>query len=240
MKTFYTLVTLLLLLTNTNVPTLQASPKSQLAESSILRAGLEEHATYQVTFTSSWSEATHPGFPAGAHFSPLIGATHNLSTTFWMSGTLASSGIEQMAETGATSLLREEIDNAGVAVLETISGSGLGTSPGEVTIPLIHVSQEHPLATLVTMIAPSPDWFVGVHNLSLLDEQGNWQDSLVITLYPYDAGSDDGADYAAPNVEANPHQPINSLRGQHPFSAEPIGTLTFTRVRMIHLPLISR
>lgn len=236
MKSFSVIYALLLLLQLTSV----ATSAPVLGAGGSIPAPQDARALYQVTFASSWSEETHPGFPLGAHFSSLIGATHNLSATFWMSGTLASPGIEQMAETGGTALMRDEINAAGSDVLETISASALGTSPAEVTIPQITVDQNHPLVTLVTMIAPSPDWFVGVHDLSLKDTAGNWQDSVVVTLYPYDAGSDDGPDYTSPDAEANPHQPIRSMQGEHPFSTEPIGTLTFTRLRMNYLPLILR
>lgn len=201
-----------------------------------------EVATYTVTFTSTWSAETHPGtsFPSNAHFSPLIGATHNLSATFWLSGTLASPGMEQMAETGGVSTLRSEFEAAGATVREIVAGSGLGSSPGQVTIPTFTVSQSHPLITLVTMIAPSPDWFVGVHDLALRDEQGAWVDELVITLYPYDAGSDDGTDYTAADVEPTPHQPITRISGTAPFSTEPIGAFIFTRVKQVYLPLVNQ
>ena len=68
--------------------------------------------TYRVDFEATWSAATHAGaYPGGAHFSPLVGATHDATTTLWESGALASAGIEQMAETGGTSLLRNEINS---------------------------------------------------------------------------------------------------------------------------------
>lgn len=145
-----------------------------------------------------------------------------------------------MAETGGTDTLRAEINALGADVLATISGSGLGNTPGAVTIPTIVVDGDHPAVTLVTMIAPSPDWFVGVHGLSLLDEAGRWHDEVVVTLYPYDAGSDDGTDYSAANVEATPHQPISLLTGIAPFSTEPIGTLTLTRQvqTQLYLPIV--
>jgi hypothetical protein len=46
-------------------------------------------ATYGVTFESTWSETTHPtDFPQFdlAHFSPLVGATHNADAVFWADG----------------------------------------------------------------------------------------------------------------------------------------------------------
>lgn len=200
----------------------------------------EPSAIYTITFQSEWSNETHPhdNFPGNAHFSPLIGATHTLSTTLWLPGELASPGIEQMAETGATNQLRSEIIANGAAIGQMITGSGLSRTPGEVIIPTITINREHPAVTLVTMIAPSPDWFVSVHAFSLLDEAGQWKDQVVMELYPYDAGTDDGVDYSSPNAEPEMHQPISSLQGTTPFSSAPIGTMTFTRQHRGFLPLI--
>ena len=187
-------------------------------------------ARYRVTFNATWSATTHPtDFPSGAHFSPLIGAVHNESVSFWADSAIASPGIEQMAETGGTGLLTREIraaipDNA----LSVINGRGIG-SPASTTTSEIVVTLDHPLITLVTMIAPSPDWFVGVAGQSLQNEFGQWMDELTVVLYPYDSGTDDGSSYRSSNADSSPKQPIRSLRGVSPFSDEPIGTYTFTR-----------
>ncbi len=188
-------------------------------------------AIYSVTFNATWSATTHPtDFPSGAHFSPLIGAVHNDSASFWASGETATPGIEQMAETGGTGLLTREIraeipDNA----ISVINGRGIG-SPASTTISEVLVTLDHPLITLVTMIAPSPDWFVGTAGQSMQDEFGQWLDELTFVLYPYDSGTDDGTSYRSPNADSSPRQAIKGLKGVSPFSDEPIGTYTFTRI----------
>ena len=191
-----------------------------------------DSAVYSVTFNATWSVATHPrDFPRGAHFSPLIGAVHDDGARFWASGETATPGIESMAETGGTSTLRSEIRaRIPVNALSVISGPGLGTSPARTTISPVVVRVDYPLITLVTMIAPSPDWFVGVSGLSLMDEFGQWVEELEFTLYPYDSGTDDGTSYTSANADSSPRQPIRSLRGEAPFSDAPIGTFTFTRI----------
>ena len=69
-----------------------------------------DNATYRIQFNATWSASTHPeDFPRGAHFSPLIGAVHDSTVQFWAIGATATAGIEQMAETGATSILTQEI-----------------------------------------------------------------------------------------------------------------------------------
>ena len=187
-------------------------------------------ATYRAVFDATWSASTHPtNFPGGAHFSPLIGAVHNDSVTFWALEGIATPGIERMAETGGTATLAAEIraEIPGPA-LTVINGSGT-RSPGSATIQAITLREDFPLVTLVTMIAPSPDWFVGVSGLSLRDDEGNWLQELQVVLYPLDAGTDNGANYTSANDDTQPKEPIRSLQGQHPFSDEPVGTFTFTR-----------
>ena len=187
-------------------------------------------ATYRIDFSATWSTTTHPDdFPGGAHWSPLIGAVHSSRASFWKMGETASAGMESMAETGATGTLTSEIDSEIPAnALSVINGSGSG-SPGSVRIRGVEVGLDDPLITLVSMIAPSPDWFAGVTGVSLLNGVGQWTESRRVLLFPLDAGSDSGTSYTASNANTSPKEPITSLRGLGPFSEAPVATLTFTR-----------
>lgn len=49
--------------------------------------------------------------------------------------------------------------------------------------------------SFVSMIDPSPDWFVGVSRLELCLENGSWVESKVLDLFPWDAGTDSGPTY---------------------------------------------
>jgi hypothetical protein len=189
-------------------------------------------ATYEAVFVAEWSQATHPVmFPPNPHFSPLVGGTHAGSVSFWAPGGLASPGIESMAETGATTLLRAEVQDAidDATAGSVLLGGSIAVSPGQRSM-VFDIGPDHPLVTLVTMIAPSPDWFVGVHGLSLRDG-GRWVGSLSVDLWAYDAGTDSGLTYTASNSDTNPQEPIRNLSGEAPFAgAGRIGTLTFTRM----------
>lgn len=191
-------------------------------------------ARYQVTFETTWSAVTHPtDFPEDAHFSPLIGGTHSAAARFWQPQGVASDGIEAMAERGRTSPLDTEIQaaiNAGTA-RRVLRGSGVTTLPGTASIDF-EIDLEQPLVTLVTMIAPSPDWFAGVHDLSLV-ERGNWVDEKTVTLLPYDAGTDHGATYDSPDRDAQPREPIRTIDGRpldRAGSVGPVGRFVFRRL----------
>ena len=170
----------------------------------------ETQATYTVTFESSWSAETHPtGFPANAHFSPLVGATHNNTVIIWDAGELASEGIEVMAETGGTTPLQAEVQDmidsgrAGQILL----GPEMEVSPGSVQMTFT-ITSDFPLVSLVSMLAPSPDWFLGVRSVNLLGGDGIFLDEAVVELQAYDSGTDSGTDYTSPNEDTNPAVPI--------------------------------
>jgi len=191
-------------------------------------------ATYVATFEAAWSAETHPSdFPGNPHFSPLVGGTHSSRVRFWEAGATASPGIEAMAERGRTSPLDAEVEAAITAgsAGSLILGGAISRSPGSATAEF-EIDREHPLVSLVTMVAPSPDWFVGVDGLSLV-EGGDWVAERVVTLYPWDAGTDDGGSYTAADADSQPRVPIRPLSG-HPVAlggaVAPFGTLSFRRI----------
>jgi hypothetical protein len=223
------------LLTSNSDMNLGSSCRAALAFAFISTASADlafangDTALYDVRFDATWSNATHPGaFPGGAHFSPLIGATHNSSVEFWAPGSLATPGIEGMAETGSQFGLFGEINvaiTAGTAGAAHL-GNGLG-SPDTESLTFT-VTDEFPLFTMVTMIAPSPDWFVGVHGVDLQTSTG-WVDSLTVQAFAYDSGTDNGLGFNSPNSNTSPADPISLITGGPFDGTVDLGTFTFTR-----------
>ena len=150
-------------------------------------------ATYDLTFTATWTSSTHPtDFPSNPHFSGMIGGTHDSTVSFWDTGAIASEGIKRMAELGSKGPLRSEVNQA-ISALNAggvVEGSVMN-SPGSQTITF-EIRPSWNLVTVTSMVAPSPDWFVGVSGLDLLGSDGNWIDSLEVDLFVYDAGTDSG------------------------------------------------
>lgn len=187
------------------------------------------NSKYTVTFRSNWSAGTYPkDFPSNPHYSGLIGATHNEHVSFWKVGGVASAGIKNMSETGSKSPLKEEIRKAikdGTAK-SLLSGKGLRTSPGVVSLNF-EVVPSHSKVTLSSMLAPSPDWFVGVSALELC-RRGGWITDQSIDLFIYDAGTDSGNSYQSPNQNTNPREKITRST-EDIFKKSPVGTLRFVK-----------
>ncbi|WP_419551800.1 SwmB domain-containing protein [Candidatus Poriferisodalis sp.] len=190
-------------------------------------------AVYTVRFRGLWTTTVTPeGRPGGAHFSPLIGGVHSADATFLASGGRASAGVERMAETGGTGTLRDEVRAAVDAAVPTALGvlrrSGNIGATGAGTLSGVMATAEFPRVTLTTMIAPSPDWFVGVSGLPLLDAAGRWFRAHEVDLFPWDAGTEDGTGFSLSNPATSPRGVITSIRGTGKFTTERIASLTFT------------
>jgi len=177
----------------------------------------EGHATYSAVLKSTWSAETHPNdFPDKAHFSELIGATHSSEVSFWSLGQKASAGIKDVSELGINRKFFKEVKWAkkiGEAS-SVIHGPDIKNASGraEVEFPVIG---KYSLLTLMAMIAPSPDWFVGVSGFNLC-ENGTWVSNKTIDLKVYDAGTDDGKTYTAKDQVTVPKGVITELRsGMH-------------------------
>jgi Spondin_N len=192
----------------------------------------QQSVTYEFEFIAEWSASAHPTqFPSNPHFSPVTGATHSDAISLWSPGAIATNGIEVMAETGGTNALRTEvldhIDDGNAD--QFLRFGSVPLSPGS-TSAQFTVSKDFPLLTLVTMIAPSPDWFVGIHDLNLFQD-GVWIEGQTFDLDPYDSGTDSGISYTSSNANTSPHLPIANIADEFPFAGTPrIGTLRITRI----------
>lgn len=183
---------------------------------------------------ASWSAQSHPNeTPRTPHFSRLIGGTHRATVKFWEPGGQASEGIRLMAEQGRTTPLDLEIEAAITAghAQRVLVGGAIDRSPDSVTLDF-EISRDFSLVTLVSMVAPSPDWFVGVSGLNLI-ENGDWAAEKVVVLQPWDAGTDSGHTFSAADLRTSPQEPIHVI-ATGPLvvgaSVPPMGTFTFRRI----------
>ncbi|XP_025832905.1 spondin-1 isoform X2 [Agrilus planipennis] len=178
-------------------------------------------AKYEVTFEGLWSRNTHPkDFPEdkwSTKFSDVIGASHSVDYSFWNYGELANDGLRQLAENGNTRELEKELKDNSRHIRTIIKARGISypNITGK-TFAVFRVDNIHHLISLVSMIFPSPDWFVGVSNLELCLRNCSWIESKVLNLYPVDAGIDDGVTYMDRDSPSNPPLPIRQLKSNSP------------------------
>ena len=199
-------------------------------------AAAADIARYEVRFDATWTADSHPlDYPGNAHFSGLVGATHNDAYTLFADGGTATPGLEALSEKGAHSPLDGEIR---AAIDKGIAGAlfesaPLFSFPGKLMAQFT-ASPVHPYASVAAMVAPSPDWFTGVSQVALMKD-GKWIDSITLTLYAWDAGTDNGTTYKAADADAQPRQSIR-LNAAPQFAGadgamKPVGTVSFIRLK---------
>ena len=197
----------------------------------------QSSATYDISLTTIWNSAAHTSVPGNAHWSPLSGATHKNPNDILEFGAIAptTDGIKDIAETGNTTNFNDEID-AIIAAGNSDQYLQQGFAPfagnnSVSTLNDITVSEDFPLITLVSMVAPSPDWFVAVNNLDL--RSGNnavnngWKDTFTLDVFAYDSGTDSGINYTTGDMPTEPREPISMVSG-FPINGNRMGTITFT------------
>jgi hypothetical protein len=197
-------------------------------------ASAEPAVRYQVTFERTWSAETHPAdFPLLAHFSPVIGATHNGSFEVFPKGEKASAGLEHLCEEGKHQPLDAEIRAAvakGTAGALIETPDPLRSVPGKATASF-EIDPAHPKVSIGAMIAPSPDWCAVAADV-LLYENGQWVATKTIALEAWDMGTDSATSYRAFDDDTQPRGPIQ-LNETPYFVREgkrvPVGSVTFVR-----------
>ena len=187
-------------------------------------------ATYEVAFCLNWNNKDFPiDYPSNAHFSKLIGWSHQSENDFFSLGTMASDGIKNMAELGDNSALINELNNKinDGKGLDCVIGENLNKGVGTISFN-IDVDKENPSVTLATMLAPSPDWYVAVVDVNLFENESFVKEKTINGLV-CDSGTDSGKTFKSSNEETTPKQPI-SLITSSPLGTSPtLCTVTFTK-----------
>lgn len=157
--------------------------------------------TLSVTFTYTWTAANETDaaqYPPNAHFSPVVCAASSKATLFVL-GAAASPGFKLIAETGETGILTEELGRSAGESKEA-PGPPVGTSVLTTEALDFKLDDKRSWIGCASMIAPSPDWVVGITDRDMCDrETGKWKTGAQELLGPYTAGTDAGTSYLAAN-----------------------------------------
>ena len=191
-------------------------------------------ATYEITITRSWSDATHPLDWPGvtAHFTGGIGATHDAAYTMFRAGGIATPGLEMLSQKGMPTPFDQELAAAKArGAVGTVFQYGAIWTVGGTASVQVQATDAFTVLSFANMVAPSPDWFTGVTDVQL-KRDGKWIDSETLTLYAWDSGTNDARTYKADKIAVNPFAPT-ALNGAPMFmqggNRIPVGTATIRR-----------
>ena len=189
---------------------------------------LAEVVQYEVTFESSFSADNHPvEFPDNGHFTTHIGATHNADYSYWSPGGISREGIKVLAEMGTSGPSEEEV----AAAMEAGTANQFIRMPAEGSRSF-RISSRFPLISMASMIAPSPDWFIGFHGVDLR-AGGDWIEEISFDAWAYDAGTDSGPTYRSPNEVTEPFEPIARITDGIFDGAPRLGEFTIRRTGLL-------
>jgi Spondin_N len=170
---------------------------------------LYTEATYAIEVKGKWML---PEFtvPANVHFTNFAGMVHNANGELWKPGKLATKGVENVAEVGTTTVILAEIDSVirtknalSLIFFAPPSATGIKTST-------IYCNSNYSFVSMASMIAPSPDWFIGLSGLNLYTNK-KWVADTTVQLFVYDAGTEDGDVFGYSNPATMPQQFIKLL-----------------------------
>lgn len=172
-------------------------------------AKIDSTASYKIYIIGTWAMPQHI-IPANVHFTQFVGLIHGDETAIYKQGTLASKGVENIAEIGNSTVLKNEMDSL-IAANKALSKFFLniaGAIGKDSTSALVNIKNSK--ISFISMLAPSPDWFVGIDSYNLI-QNGKWVSEITIPIYGYDAGTEDGDVFGYANPATVPQQPITLM-----------------------------
>jgi hypothetical protein len=139
----------------------------------------------------------------GSYFTPLLVAAHDSGTRLFSSGDTASANLQAMAEGGDIAGLAADVEaiNATVA---TNPAEGL-LQPGESTSVNLNTdaSPDNTSLSIVAMILPSNDGFIGLNGINIPTEPGIY----TFNVSAYDAGTEGNDEIVGSGAPNEPGYP---------------------------------
>jgi len=135
---------------------------------------LDSMRRYRVRITGIWA---NPPFvtPGNAHFSSFSGTVHSAAKPLINIASVSSPGFESLAESGNNTAMNAEnkiLVESSSDVLDYYQSSGIAAT-GDAEF-LLTFDEEHSQFSIFTMIAPSPDWVVGLNAFDFKKTDGTW------------------------------------------------------------------
>lgn len=194
----------LLLSTSVAIPVIRTADSSVPSSSDV---------QYNCVFENQWTKDRHPKeYPLDAvHWTRQVLASHSSNYNMWKEGSLASDAVKIIAEAGGTAGIVREVEKD-QGSYEIGYDKYLGSDQTMRFNNPLPMSSDKRYISVITKMAPSPDWFSGFHDFSAVNEdKQTWYKNFVIETYPYDAGVEDGIVYDNFNGSTKPQQPVTQF-----------------------------
>lgn len=129
-------------------------------------------------------EITVTNLTQGLYYTPLLISAHNADTHLFTLGEMASSELQAMAEGGDISGLSAMLSNANAMSVENPANGLL--APAMSTTTMLETTEGNNYLSIVAMLLPTNDGFVGLNGWEIPMEAGTY----TFTLNAYDAGTE--------------------------------------------------
>ena len=122
----------------------------------------------------------------GLHFTPILVSAHNAENKLFEAGSAASASLQMMAEGGSIAGLVSELGDISATIIENPAAGLLGPGQTAMTNLNTDAAVDNTHLSVVAMLLPTNDGFMGLNASSLPTESGTY------TYYvnAYDAGTE--------------------------------------------------
>ena len=188
-----------------------------------------DEMTYKVSVVVDWSSRSHEGnYPNSAHLSQPVFWTGSSNPVFAIEQN-PSEGMKEFSVSGRTRALKQELES--FIENETISQFDIkdridapGSDSYEVTL-----TREDPVFSLISKLAPSPDWFLALEGVNML-EDNRWKDNVRVSMVALDGGVSGGNEFKNAINEEGTDQFISPLTDIRAVALPPFAYITFKQV----------
>ncbi|WP_448547211.1 spondin domain-containing protein [Thalassotalea fusca] len=164
-------------------------------------------SSFMVATQAQELEITVTNLTQGIYYTPILIAAHNTDIDMFTVGEAASNELQAMAEGGDISGLSTLVTAGNADIVENPAGGLL--APASSTTTTLNTMEGNTHLSLVSMMLPTNDGFIGLDSWMIPSESGTYS----FTLSAYDAGTEANDEIinggGAPGVAGIPIAPGN-------------------------------
>lgn len=149
----------------------------------LLFAGLVSSSLISFSANAAEWDISITNLTHGNHFTPLLVSAHGSNMHLYQTGESASTSLQAMAECGDISALVTDLGTAADIVENPAEGF---LAPGMSTTTMLEPAMDHTNLSIVAMLLPTNDAFVGMNSMAIPTAAGTY----TYYLNAYDAGTE--------------------------------------------------